>query len=97
MPDRNAAALQIDHTHCRAICDEIGDRLRDVLGREASEIPPRLRALMDRLAQLEQSPSIAPSIDEMIFSIGGEPFAGVKRSADLAQLATNRESASADS
>jgi hypothetical protein len=77
MPDRNARALMLDHKHCRAICDEIGDRLRYVLKRETSEIPPRLLGLIDQLARLENddlarlqpSPSIAPSIDELVSAL----------------------------
>ena len=59
--------LQIDPTHCRAICDEIGARLRVMLDREATPMPPRLQALLLRLAaqELSASPSIAPSLDEM--------------------------------
>ncbi len=61
------AAVVLDSTHCRAICDEIGERLRDVLGRDASEIPPYLRRLVDRFAELERvpAPSIVPSVDSM--------------------------------
>lgn len=59
--------LQIDSTHCRAICDEIGARLRIVLDREATAMPPRLQALLLRLAaqELTASPSLAPSLDDM--------------------------------
>jgi hypothetical protein len=62
------ALLQIDSGHCRAICDEIGDRLRIFLNREATEIPQRMRLLMDRLAELdgEKAPSIVPAMDDMI-------------------------------
>jgi hypothetical protein len=95
MPDRAAADSMLDHIHCRAICDEIGDRLRDVLGREASEIPPRLLMLVDKLAELELAPSIVPSIDEMLPRSG--PFDSVKRSAVLARPATNRELVFVDS
>jgi hypothetical protein len=79
MPNRNTATLVLDHIHCRAICDEIGERLRDVLTREALEIPPRLLVLIDKLAQLEQVPSIVPSFDEMSFPRCPEPFASVTR------------------
>jgi hypothetical protein len=72
MPNPNAAAIALDHAHCRAICDEIGDRLREVLKPEAMEIPQRLRALLDRLAQMDEAPSIVPSLDEMSFPIGRE-------------------------
>jgi hypothetical protein len=74
MAGRKDIALAIDDTHCRAICDEIGDRLRDILKREVSEIPPRLLALIDKLAELEQAPSIVPSIDEMSLPLNCEPI-----------------------
>jgi len=59
--------LQLDSTHCRAICDEIGARLRVILDRETTAMPPRLQVLMLRLAaqELSASPSIAPSLEEM--------------------------------
>jgi hypothetical protein len=68
MSSQKALPLQIDSGHCRAICDEIGDRLRIILDREPSEIPPRLRLLMDRLAELgrDQAPSIMPAMEDMI-------------------------------
>ncbi len=68
MPSQTALPLQIDSGHCRAICDEIGDRLRFALDKEAGEIPPRLRLLIDRLAELdgEPVPSIVPAMDDMI-------------------------------
>ena len=52
MPNRSviASASVLDHIHCRAICDEIGERLRYILGREALEIPPRLLMPVDKLA-----------------------------------------------
>ena len=58
---------EIDSSHCRAICEEIGARLRIVLDREATALPPRLRLLMERLAvqDLLSAPSIVPSIDDM--------------------------------
>jgi hypothetical protein len=68
MPNRAAPVIVLDHVHCRAICDEIGERLRYDPREEASDIPPRLLALMDKLAQLEGMPSIVPSIEEMSFS-----------------------------
>jgi hypothetical protein len=65
---QKALPLQIDSGHCRAICDEIGDRLRILLDKEADEIPQQLRLLMGRLAELDgaQAPSIAPAMDDMI-------------------------------
>ena len=94
MPNRNAEALALDHAHCRAICDEIGERLRQVLKPEALVIPQRLVTLLDRLAELE-APSIVPSIDEMSFPRCREPSARITRSTDPAPPATNRKSASA--
>ena len=69
---QNAASLNLDPTHCRAICDEIGERLGFIL-KPASDIPPRLLYLIARLAelekadvpQLESAPSIVPSIQDM--------------------------------
>jgi hypothetical protein len=81
----------LDHIHCRAICDEIGERLREVLRREASETPPRLLMLLDELAQLDDhGPSIVPSIDEISFPLCPKLFVSVKRSADEAPPATSR-------
>jgi hypothetical protein len=97
MPNRAATAMLLDHVHCRAICDEIGERLRYALRQEASDIPPRLLALITRLAQLEQMPSIAASIEEMSFPGDVGHSASAKRSTDLALPATNRRSTSAAS
>ena len=84
-------ALALDHIHCRAICDEIGERLRDVLGRERPEIPPRLLVLIEALARSEHAPSMVPSLEEMSYPLCSEPFGRAKRSADVAPSATNRE------
>ena len=68
MSSQKALPMQIDSGHCRAICDEIGDRLRIVLDKETGEVPQQLRLLIDRLAELdvEQAPSIVPAMDDMI-------------------------------
>ena len=58
----------IDSEHCRAICDEIGARLRVILSRDLTALPVQLRVLMDRLAEQDDmilAPSIAPSIEDM--------------------------------
>ena len=89
-PNGSSTAMMLDHIHCRAICDEIGERLREVLRREASEMPPRLLMLVDELAQLDHGPSIVPSIDEMSFPLCPKFFHSAKRSADEASPATNR-------
>jgi hypothetical protein len=67
MSSRETLQQKIDSAHCRAICDEIGDRLRFVLDKEAGAIPQRLQMLIDRLAELdrEQAPSIVPAMDDM--------------------------------
>lgn len=68
MSSQKALALQIDSGHCRAICDEIGERLRTLLDKEASEIPQQLRLLLDRLTELDggKAPSIVPAMDDTI-------------------------------
>jgi hypothetical protein len=63
----SAEALALDDTHCCVICEEIGYRLRQVLKPESLEIPQRLLALLDRLSELDEAPSIVPSIDERSF------------------------------
>ena len=60
--------MRIDAEHAQAICAEIGDRLREILRRDASsELPPRLRHLMRRLAEADQetAPSLVPSLEDM--------------------------------
>jgi hypothetical protein len=68
MSKKNAADIRIDHIHCRAICDEIGERLRETLRREALELPPRLQLLVDRLAEFDGrfTPSIVPTFEDML-------------------------------
>lgn len=63
--------LQIDSSHCRAICDEIGWRLHAILAREAPALPLRLQMLLDRLTEqeLELSPSIVPSMEDMVWPV----------------------------
>jgi hypothetical protein len=68
MLTRTGADLRIDAAHARAICDEIGERLRDMLWRQlGTELPPRLRDLMAQLEKLDDatSPSIVPSLDDI--------------------------------
>jgi hypothetical protein len=95
MPYRNAEALALDHVHCRAICEEIGERLRQVLKPDALKIPQRLLALLDRLRELDEAPSIVPSIDETSFPQRLDPATRITRSTDPTLRATNRKSASA--
>ena len=64
--------LQIDSLHSRAICDEIGERLRMILRPETAELPVRLQILIDRLADQDRelAPSIVPDLDDMIWQPG---------------------------
>lgn len=59
------ANIRIDEEHSRAICEEIGDRLRVALG---GPLPasPVLDSLIARLIELDEhdSPSIVPDIDD---------------------------------
>jgi len=64
---RTQRGLQIDSSHCRAICEEIGDRLRIMLAREMSTMPLHLQLLLDRLSEQEHGPSIAPSLHDMVW------------------------------
>jgi len=68
MSKKNAADIRIDQIHSRAICDEIGERLRETLRREAPELPSRLQLLVDRLAELDgrSAPSIVPSFEDLL-------------------------------
>ena len=61
--------LLIDSAHCRAICDEIGERLRAILAPETAGMPARLQLLLDRLAEQDRelAPSIVPSMDDMVW------------------------------
>jgi hypothetical protein len=65
--------IQIDEEHCRAICAEIGDRLRIALGRSLP-IPPNLARLIARLGELDEhdSPSIVPSMEGASPSLGSQ-------------------------
>lgn len=60
--------LQIDGLHCRAICEEIGERLQIMLRPDAAVLPARLQVLLDRFADQERqlAPSIVPDLDDMI-------------------------------
>ena len=72
MSKRSDANIRIDQLHSRAICEEIGDRLRQILRPEAGPFPPRLQYLLDRLfdSDAELSPSIVPSLEDMF--VGNE-------------------------
>lgn len=67
MSTSNASLSPLDSSHCRAICEEVGERLRILLDREPGEIPSRLQRLLDRLGELDrvQAPSIVPALEDM--------------------------------
>jgi hypothetical protein len=81
MAKLSAADLLLDQTHSRAICDEIGERLRTILKPDVSELPPRLLALVKKFDKLEvdndvplvRAPPIAPSLEEMCFNEPARP------------------------
>ena len=55
----------MDRRTSTAVCDGIGERLRDVLKPSITELPPRLQELLQRLEQCDtaDSPSIVPPLD----------------------------------
>ena len=57
--------IRASDKHLRAICDEIGDRLRQWLDGTAQEPSARLAAVLRRFEELEQieAPSIVPSLE----------------------------------
>jgi hypothetical protein len=46
-------SLNLEPMHCRAIGEEIGERLRYHLDRDRSPIPLHLRRLLDRFVQMD--------------------------------------------
>ena len=53
-------ATLLDHSTSLAVCNGIGERLRDVMRPGAGHLPPRLQQLMEELQQIDDSPSIVP-------------------------------------
>jgi hypothetical protein len=50
------SGLDLDAKHCRAICKEIGERLRQDLGHEQLSLMPRhLSRLINRLSELDRA------------------------------------------
>ncbi len=55
-------AIDIDHTHSRAICREIGEGVQQYL-RAEPELPASIRKQVERLRELEgESPSIVSDL-----------------------------------
>jgi hypothetical protein len=61
-----SSTIQLDHTHCGAICEQVGYRLRRHLDNEVSEVSPRVSALLELLRRqdTEQASSLSRQIDE---------------------------------
>ena len=55
--------VEIDRTHIRAICNEIGERLRISVSGEIPELSLQMRRQLDQLRELDEdaSPSIVPA------------------------------------
>jgi hypothetical protein len=68
--------VMLDPIHARAICEEIGYRLRQALPVNNDDLPPRLQGLMRELVLLDcAAPSLVPSIEDMVAA--PEPAAAV--------------------
>ena len=56
---------KLSSQHCRAICNEVGERLRYYLDRSSTSVPSRLLELLQQLALREvEAPSIVPDMPE---------------------------------
>lgn len=60
LPNLDGAAVQLDHSTSLAVCQGIGERLRDIMKPGAGQLTPRLQELLETLQQLDDSPSIVP-------------------------------------
>jgi hypothetical protein len=47
--------VEIDHIHSRAICDEIGERLRIFLADELPEMSPQMQRQVDQLREPDEA------------------------------------------
>ncbi len=65
MSDPDAAVSVLSAEHCRAIVEEVGERLRYALP-PALDLPARLAELLERLAEQDhEAPSMVPSLEEI--------------------------------
>ena len=65
LPEDPYLTEALEPKHCRAICDEFGERLRHSLARDTSPVPTRLRKLVDRIAELGgDAPPIIPDFED---------------------------------
>jgi hypothetical protein len=67
-------AIRIGSKHCRAICAEIGERLRQHMDRTATSPSDRILELMREFELRElEAPSIVPSLEDMgLFGLAAE-------------------------
>ncbi len=59
-----ADEMQMDHVTSLAVCNGIGERLRDLMRPGAGHLPPRLQQLMDQLQRIDDAPSMAPHMSD---------------------------------
>jgi len=63
----NHLAIELDHRTCVAVCEGIGDRLKDILKPTiTAPLPDHLRQLVDRLKEIDDAPSIVPDLQTAI-------------------------------
>lgn len=69
MADQNQ--VTVSSRHLRAICEEVGYRIRLHLDNTSTDPSPRLRSLLLRFEQSDQieSPSIVPSVEDAECSV----------------------------
>jgi hypothetical protein len=62
----NDPNIRIDSAHCRAICEEVGYRLRQMLKNSPLEYPPHLN-LLARLGRRDSdyAPPLVPSFNDI--------------------------------
>jgi len=63
MPDPGSCSCS--DVHARAICDEVGERLRILLDRSQTPPPPRILALLLRLQLSELKAAAAEPADDL--------------------------------
>jgi hypothetical protein len=60
-PHEHGPSADLEPEHRRAVCNEIGERLRGALADDAAPLPSRLQGLIERLTELDSdAPPIVP-------------------------------------
>jgi hypothetical protein len=54
--------VDLDHRTSQAVCDSIGERLRETLKPGSMPLPHYLQELVDRFKDVEDAPSIIPDL-----------------------------------